>query len=104
MWQLLSEYKKGSSLQSIHQSSWPEYDEKYLVEAEVVIVIQVNGKVRDNIQIKNPASPAGREKLKMKNEVERLAGESLNVKKHLEGKTIKNVIYVEGKLINFVLN
>ncbi len=80
---------------SIHQQSWPEYDEKFLVEDEVVIVVSVNGKVRDSIKVRS-------EKLEVRNEIEALAKESGKVQKYLEGKEVKKVIYVEGKIINFV--
>ncbi len=80
---------------SIHSQSWPLSDKKYLIEEEISIVIQVNGKVRDSIKYKA-------ESIKNKDEVEQLAKESLKVAKYLEGKDIKKVIYVEGKIINFV--
>ncbi|MBI2613465.1 MAG: leucine--tRNA ligase [Candidatus Levybacteria bacterium] len=81
---------------SIHKSQWPTYDEKYLVSDEVIIAVQINGKLREVLKIKN-------EKLKMKNDIEQLAKESAKIKKYLEGKQIKKVIYVEGKIINFVI-
>jgi leucyl-tRNA synthetase len=86
---------QNSKSDSVHLQEWPMYDEKYLVEDEVTIVVQVNGKVRENIQVKS-------EKLKVKSEIEKLARESEKVKGYLEGKTVKNVIYIEGKLLNFV--
>ncbi|MDO8620889.1 MAG: class I tRNA ligase family protein [Candidatus Levybacteria bacterium] len=82
---------------SIHQQSWPAYDSKLLVENEVTIVIQVNGKVRDILKIKSAD-------VKNQKDVEHFASLSANVKKHLDGKKIKKVIYVEGRIINFVLN
>ena len=91
--QLLNDKKEFSS---IHNSSWPKFDPKFLVKDEFVIVVQVNGKLRGNIKVKN-------EKLKMKSYIEELAKKDDNVVKHLEAKEIKKVIYIEGKVINFVV-
>jgi leucyl-tRNA synthetase len=82
---------------SIHKVSWPTYDPKYLVEDEVTIVVQVNGKLRDNIKFKI-------QNAKVKSEVELIVLKSEKVKKHLEGKKIIKTIYVSGKLINFVVS
>ncbi len=82
---------------SIHQQHWPIYDSKLLVENEIKIAVQVNGKIRGLVEIKSVD-------VKNQKEVEHFASLSANVKKHLEGKKIKKVIYVEGRIINFVLN
>ncbi len=73
---------------------WPQYDPEGLVTDEVLVVVQVNGKLRARMMI--PAD-AGEE------EVKKLAFENENVKKYIEGKEIKKVIYVPGKLINIVV-
>jgi leucyl-tRNA synthetase len=80
---------------SVHLQDWPQYQAKYLIEDEVAIVVQVNGKLRDTIRIKNS-------ELKIQNVIEEAAKQSEKVQKHLEGQTIRKIIYVEGKLINFV--
>jgi leucyl-tRNA synthetase len=80
---------------SIHKSVWPTYDSKFLVKEEVVVVVQVNGKLRGNITT-DPKTAKNR------TEVEKLAGLNENVKNNLAGKSIKKVIYIEGKVINFV--
>ena len=80
---------------SIHQQSWPLFDKKYLVENEVTVVVQVNGRVRDTLQVESG-------KLKVESWIKEQAKGSEKVKKHLEGKKILKVIYVEGKIINFV--
>lgn len=82
--------------QSIHFSAWPEFDEKYLVLDEVTIPIQVNGKRRGEISIEFSVSS-----IEFKNEIEDKAKEAVRV--YLEGKEIKKVIYVPGKIINFVV-
>jgi leucyl-tRNA synthetase len=79
---------------SIHFSAWPTYDEKYLVQDEIVIPIQVNGKRRGEIKVKS-------DKGEGKSDVEALAKEV--IKTYIEGKEVKKVIYVPGKIINFVV-
>jgi leucyl-tRNA synthetase len=91
LWQLIN-----PSAKSIHLEEWPEYESKLLVEDEISIVVQINGKLRDTVQIQSS-------KVKMQNEIEEAVKESENVKKHLQGQTIKKVIYIEGKLLNFVV-
>ncbi|MFC1727444.1 leucine--tRNA ligase [Patescibacteria group bacterium] len=81
---------------SIHHQPWPHYDPKLVKEEKVTIMIQVNGKVRGQVEIKNQIS-------KIKNEVEKLAKAEKNVAKHLKGKKLKKVIFIPGKLINFVV-
>ena len=80
---------------SIHTHPWPVYDPKLLERDEVTIVVSVDGKMRDIIRC---------QKLEVRSRkyVEKKAKESEKIKKHLEGKTVKKVVYVEGKLINFV--
>ena len=60
-----------------------------------MIVVQVNGKVRDTMEVQSS-------KFKVKSYIEELARKSKRVGKYLEGKEIKKVVYVEGKIINFV--
>lgn len=81
---------------SIHEQEWPKFEEKYLEEAEVAIAVQVNGKVRDTIMIQ-------KDMLSNKEVIEKLAKSSEKIQKCLEGKTVKNVVYVKGKVINFVV-
>jgi len=80
--------------ESIHQQPWPEPDETALVEDEITVVLQVNGKVRDKVQV--PAEMA-------KEELEKLILSSGKVKQYLEGKTVVKVITVPGKLVNIVV-
>jgi len=81
---------------SIHQQKWPEYNPDLIEEDFVTIAVQVNGKLRDTIQVQNA-------KCKMQSEVEEIAKNSEKIKKYLEGKEIKKTIFVPGKLINFVI-
>lgn len=86
---------RNSKIQSVHASAWPAVDKKYLVEDEVTIVVQVDGKVRDTFRIQNAES-------RIQNAMEKKARESGKVKQYLSGKNIAKVIYIEGKIINFV--
>ena len=78
---------------SIHQQAWPEYDESMIVEDMVTLVIQVNGKVRDRLEM-----PAGTSK----EEAEQSALAAPKVQSYLEGKQIRKVIVVPDRLVNIV--
>jgi leucyl-tRNA synthetase len=93
LYQVLDSKKKFIS---IHTSSWPVYDSKYLVKEEMVIVVQVNGKLRGNITVDLQTA-------KDKVKIEGLGKSDSNVKSHLAGKNIRKIIYVEGKVLNFVV-
>jgi leucyl-tRNA synthetase len=82
---------------SIHQQSWPTYDEALLAEAKVTIVVQINGKVRDNLQV-DPEVARDRARL------EALARELPRVQQFTAGQTIRKVIVVPGRLVNIVAN
>ncbi|EOW9528120.1 leucine--tRNA ligase [Bacillus cytotoxicus] len=79
--------------ETITYASWPTFDESKLVEDEVEIVVQVMGKVRAKLKMKKDAS---------KEEMEQLALEE--IKEQIEGKTVRKVIVVPGKLVNIVAN
>jgi len=74
---------------------WPTYDESALVEDEIEVVFQVNGKVRAKAMV-----PADAEKVVL----EQLAQENELVQEQLQGKTIRKVIVVPNKLVNIVAN
>ncbi len=76
------------------EQAWPLHDEAYLVENEVEIVVQINGKVRDRLMVAKDADRAA---------VETLVLASPSVQKLLEGKTPKKVVVVPGKLVNLVV-
>ncbi len=79
---------------SVHTQPWPQVDEEATKEDEITLVVQVNGKVRDRIQV--PVGiPAEEAKAKA------LASEA--VQRHLKGKAPRKVIYVPGKLVNIVV-
>jgi leucyl-tRNA synthetase len=84
----------GHTERLVH-ASWPTYSEEAMVKDVLTVVVQVNGKVRARLEV--PASAS-------KDEVEELAKTDANVLKHIEGKTIRKVIVVPGKLVNIVAN
>ena len=82
---------------SVHDQSWPKLEEKYLQEQEQIVAVQVNGKLRDTLLINN-------QEVKMKNVVQKKAQNSEKIERYLKAKKIKKVIYVPGKIINFVVS
>ncbi|BAU44134.1 leucine--tRNA ligase [Leptolyngbya sp. O-77] len=79
---------------SVHHHGWPVADPEALVVDEIPLVIQIMGKTRGTIQV-----PAGADAQTL----EKLATESELAQRYIEGKTIKKVIVVPGKLVNFVV-
>jgi leucyl-tRNA synthetase len=88
LWELLGN-KGPASLKA-----WPSYDEALVKEEEVTVVVQVNGKVRDRIQM---SADTPEEKMK------ELALERDRVKQFIDGKTVRRVITVPNKLVNIVV-
>jgi leucyl-tRNA synthetase len=79
---------------SVHQQSWPKYDEALAHVKLVEIPVQVNGKMRGTIQAEIHTSES---------EALQTASESPEIQKHLHGKEIVRVIYVPGKILNVVI-
>lgn len=78
---------------SIQRDSWPKYDEKYLVQDESIVAIQVNGKLRGEIRVADGAS---------QDEVVAAVKNHEKAADYLNG-PIQKIIYVPGKIINFVI-
>ncbi len=78
----------------ISDQKWPKYNAQIAFEQEIELIIQVNGKVRDKIKVKPDITEQSAEANAYKSE---------KVLKYLEGKEVKNVIFVPGRLINFVI-
>ena len=74
---------------------WPEHDESALIETEIELVVQVNGKLRDRITVAKDAP---------KEDIEAAAQAAEKVKEHTDGKTIRKIIVVPGRLVNIVAN
>ena len=88
-------WEKLGNQGTIAYAAWPAFDEAKLVEAEIEIVIQVNGKVKAKLNVPTDTS---REKLA------EIAMADISVKEQIEGKTVRKVIAVPGKLVNIVAN
>ncbi len=78
---------------SVHKDTWPKCNDKYLESSQMTIVVQVNGKVRANIEV---ATDASRE------DIEKAARTDKHVASYITG-DVKKVIYVPNKLVNFVV-
>lgn len=79
---------------SVHEQLWPEYDEEALVKDTVEIVVQINGKIKERLNIAGDMS---------REEMTALAVENEKIKELTEGKNVVKVIAVPGKLINIVV-
>ena len=88
MWEEIGEKE------SVATMSWPKFDEKALVKDEIEIVVQINGKVKEKL---NVANNLGRE------ELEKAALDNPKVQALTDGKTVVKVIAVPNKLINIVV-
>lgn len=80
---------------SVHEQPWPSYDPEMLVEEEVEMAVQINGRVRDKLVVPVTAD---------RETVEQLALNQERIKNHLSGKTVRKVIVVPKKLVNIVAN
>lgn len=89
--ELWKSFDKGS----IHQSAWPKYDESKTVDQFAKIIIQVNGKMRGEMQLPFDSSDA---------QVEDMAKSDANVAKWIIGKNIIKVIIVKNRLVNIVVD
>lgn len=81
--------------ESITLSFWPKIEDKYLKKREIEMIVQVNGKLRDKLILSSDVT---------EDEAKVTALESEKVKTHIEGKEIKKIIFVPGRLINIVAN
>ena len=78
----------------LNQASWPSYDEDKLTFDSFEMPVQINGKVRGKVLMANYAS---------KDDAIKAASEDDNIKSYIEGKEIRKIIYVPGKILNIVI-
>ncbi|CAN5197044.1 leucine--tRNA ligase [soil metagenome] len=90
LWQMLG------NTTSITIASWPIFDESAISSGETVIAVQVNGKLRGTFILNDPQAS--------EEEVIRIAHEDPAIQRHVTDKTIRKVIYVPGKILNFVVS
>jgi leucyl-tRNA synthetase len=83
----------GHHNRSVHETEWPTYDESLIMADTVMIIVQVNGRLRDRIEV-----PAGISDV----ELERLVLDREKVRRYLNGKTIHKTIVVPDRLVNVV--
>lgn len=79
---------------SIHTAEWPKYDEKYLAQDTITVVVQVNGRLRGEIKV--PADAGEEAVVEAARADQKVAG-------YLRDQTIRKTIYVAGRLVNFVV-
>ena len=100
LWQMLREKKpapyqaKGFGSGSIHISPWPKYDETKIIDNEVKIAVQINGKVRAEIMIEADEN---------EDDVKKKSLRDAAILRYIMGKDIKKFIYIKNRLINIVL-
>ena len=76
-------------------AAWPKSDPDALEQSEIEMVIQVNGKLRGKISVSKETD---------RTEIEKLAVEEENIKRNIEGKTIRKIIVIPGRLVNIVVS
>ena len=79
---------------SIHKQKWPQYNPEFIKEETIILVVQVNGRLRDTFEVRSGIS---------EEEAKELSLERNPIKKRLEGQKIKRVIFVPNKLINIII-
>lgn len=87
-------WEKIGEKELVEEQSWPEFDETLLVQDEIEMGVQVNGKARATIRISPTAAESTAKSMALAEE---------KVQKHLEGKEIVKVIYVPGRILNIVV-
>ncbi len=87
-------WEKLGNKYSIHKQIWPRHDSKYLIQDMITLIVQVNGKLRSQIEIKSGVT---------QKEAEKLALTDFRIQRFTEGEKIRKVIFVKDKLINFVI-
>ncbi|MBU2264142.1 leucine--tRNA ligase [Patescibacteria group bacterium] len=80
--------------ESIFKQSWPKYNSDLIKEEKIILVIQINGKLRDTINVVADIS---------EDEAKKIAFESEKIKKWLEGSEVLKIIFVKRKLVNIVV-
>ncbi len=79
---------------SVHEQAWPTWDETLIAAEEITLVVQVNGKLRDRIEVPADITEEAATELALSSE---------RVRPHVEGREIRKSIYVPGRLVNLVV-
>ena len=88
-------YTTLTGKECIANETWPTYDENQLKKSEIEVIAQVNGKLRGRFSVPTDAD---------EETIRQAALELANVKAQLEGKTVRKIIVVKGKVVNIVAN
>jgi len=95
LWLQLGNHRQGgTSKESIFKQKWPEYDPELVKDETINLVVQVNGKLRDTVEVAADIS---------EDEAKKVALESEKIQKWIKGKEVVKVIFVKGKLVNIVI-
>jgi leucyl-tRNA synthetase len=94
LWQQTNKYSQWTEKNSVHSQSWPSYDEALIKDETLTIGVQINGKIRTQVEV---ASDDNEEAVKAK------VLEIEEVQKWLKGNEPKKFIYVQGRIVNIVL-
>ena len=78
---------------SVHTQIWPEWDEELATDETITLVVQVNGRLRDRLEAPVSISEATAKEMALASD---------RVQPHIEGKTVAQVIYVPGRIVNIV--
>jgi leucyl-tRNA synthetase len=76
------------------QQDWPKWNDAFLAEDEVEIIVQINGKLRDKMTVRKGSAIA---------ELERVALDSPKIQEATRGKTVRKMIVIPNKLVNIVV-
>ncbi len=87
-------WQKTGHSESIFKEKWPQYDEEKIRKENIKLIIQVNNKVRDVIEIKKGTA---------KEQVEELVFQNPKIKKYIKSQKIKKTIFILDKLINIII-
>jgi leucyl-tRNA synthetase len=88
-------WERTGHRRSVHDSGWPEHDPAMVAAQQVTVVVQVNGRVRDQMQVDAGLDAA---------ELERRARELPRIASLLEGRQVRKVVPVPDRLVNFVVS
>jgi leucyl-tRNA synthetase len=80
---------------SVHQQAWPAWNETLIVAEEITLVVQVNGTLRDRIEVRADITEEAAKELALSSE---------RVRPHVEGREIRKSVYVPGRLVNLVVS
>ena len=94
LWQTANGYDAWKDEHSIHLQSWPEFDEKLLVESSIIIPVQINGKIRTEITVTSDST---------EDDVKNILSNEEKYLSFTENKTITKFLYVKNKIVSVIV-